>query len=376
MRVDLVVVGAGVVGLGHALEAVSRGLSVAVVEREDRPLGASVRNFGHGCITAQSDAAHPHAVASRERWLRLAREAGFWAGETGTVVVARAGDELEVLRSLAAERNGDGIVMLTGKEADARAGTTGSVGGAHLMADIRVDPRTAAPAIARWLHHQGVVFRWSTSALSAESGGVRTSRGDIEADHVVVCVGHDLDRLFPDVADDVGLRRCSLRMLRVKAPAGRAVRPTASPAVLTGSSMLRYAALARQPAAVSVRDRMARDRPEFLDLDVNLMFTQHPSGDLLVGDTHEYGTSVDPFQPEHIDALLLDEMSGLLGARTLEVVERWQGVYASAPGEFLIRQPRARTTIVAVTSGIGMTTGLGLAAHVVDRIVAGFQPSA
>ncbi|TDE16103.1 TIGR03364 family FAD-dependent oxidoreductase [Jiangella asiatica] len=373
----MVVVGGGVVGLGHAVEAVARGLTVTVVERDDRPLGASVRNFGHGCVTAQSDAAYAHAVASRKRWLRLARTAGFWAGETGTVVVARADDELDVLRSLAAERAGDGVTLLTGAETDARAGTAGARGGAYLAGDIRVDPREAVPSIARWLAEQpGVTFRWSTTVLGVEPGGVRTSRGDIAADQVVVCVGHDVDQLFPQLAADAGVRRCSLHMLRVAAPDGRLLDAVTAPAVLTGLSMLRYSALARQPAAARVRERLTSQRPELLDLEVNLMFTQHPGGDLLIGDTHAYGASVDPFAAEPVDQLILEETARLLGVASLRVQERWRGVYASAPGDFLVRHTAPGNTVVGVTTGIGMTTGLGLAAHVVDQLLAGRVPTA
>ncbi|MBA3781924.1 MAG: FAD-dependent oxidoreductase, partial [Nocardioides sp.] len=94
---DLLVVGSGIVGLGHAVEAVRRGLTVTLVEREDRVVGASVRNFGHSCATAQAGVALDLARASRERWLELGRHAGFWVGTTGTVVVARADDELVLL---------------------------------------------------------------------------------------------------------------------------------------------------------------------------------------------------------------------------------------------------------------------------------------
>ncbi|GAB3874804.1 hypothetical protein GCM10029964_017410 [Kibdelosporangium lantanae] len=101
---DIVIVGAGIVGLAHAVEAVDRGLSVVVVERDEWAAGASVRNFGHGCFTAQSGIALDRAMAARETWLRLAKQAGFWLADTGTVVVARADDELAVLTEFAHRR--------------------------------------------------------------------------------------------------------------------------------------------------------------------------------------------------------------------------------------------------------------------------------
>ena len=54
---EVVVVGAGIVGLAHAYHARDLGLSVVVVDRDDHATGASVRNFGHGCVTAQAGVA-------------------------------------------------------------------------------------------------------------------------------------------------------------------------------------------------------------------------------------------------------------------------------------------------------------------------------
>src|SRR5262249_15006366 len=103
---DLVVVGAGVVGLAHAIEAHARGLSVVVVERDARAVGASVRNFGHIGTTLQGGEAAAYAATARERWLSLAPKAGFEVLEVGTVVVARNEAELAVLREFAGEHPG------------------------------------------------------------------------------------------------------------------------------------------------------------------------------------------------------------------------------------------------------------------------------
>ncbi|WP_308280400.1 FAD-dependent oxidoreductase, partial [Pseudonocardia abyssalis] len=253
---DLIVVGAGIVGLAHAVEAVARGLSVTVVERDERAVGASVRNFGHGCVTAQTGEALAFGERARGTWLRMGRAAGFSAVETGTVVVARAAEELAALEELADERGADDVVLLDAAAVGGRVPVTGALGGAFLPRDIRVDPRAAAPAIAAWLARQpGVTFHWATPVLGVDEGVVRTGRGELRADRVVVCTGHDLDRLLPEVAEEAGLQRCVLQMLQVRAPGLRI-----DPAVLTGSSMLRYPALSRTAGARALRGRWADER--------------------------------------------------------------------------------------------------------------------
>lgn len=364
-RVDLLVVGAGILGLGHALHALARGARVAVVERDERAVGASVRNFGHCCTTAQRGDALDYALAARADWLRLAKEVGFWIRDAGTVVVARADDEYAVLEDLHAER-ADDVLLLDADEVRRRVPLADEaiVGGAWLPLDLRIDPREACPAIAGWLADAGVRFHWSTSVLGVEGGTVRTNRGNLRADKVVVAVGHDVDRLYPDVAETHGLRRCSLHMLQLADPIGTEV----APALLTGWSMLRYDGFSVSPALTRVRERLTAADPDATAAGLNLMFTQRPDGDLVLGDTHEYGRTLDPFRPEAHDNLLLDRARRLFGAPAPRVRQRWLGVYASAPAPFLTAAPAADVRVVSVTSGIGMTTGFGLAERVVDDL--------
>lgn len=353
-------VGAGIVGLAHAWHAARAGLDVVVVERDGYAVGASVRNFGHVCTTAQAGEVLEVALQAREDWLHLGRDAGLAVRQDGTVLVARTAAEESLLQQFA-EVRGDSVRPLTAEGAGELLGLlpVGVRSALHLTADLRVDAPAALPAIAAHLERLGVRFLWRTAVLDLGDGVVVTTRGTIAAASTVLAVGHDVDRFFPGLADDHGLLRCRLRMLEVDAPGGALV----APALLTGTSMLRYDGLSSLPAAEAVREEVRAARPELLEQVVNLMLTQRPDGRLVIGDTHHYGVVEDPFEDERSDELVLAEAGRLLGA-DLVVRRRWRGVYASAPTPFLVRSPREGVTVVSVTSGIGMTTALGLARRV------------
>jgi glycine/D-amino acid oxidase-like deaminating enzyme len=92
------------------------------------------------------------------------------------------------------------------------------------------------------------------------------------------------------------------------------------------------------------------------------MFTQRPDGSLIVGDSHRYGATMDPFQSEAASEILLAEIERILGVAELRIVERWQGIYASSPQHpYLIAEPVPGVTTAIVTSGVGMTISFGLA---------------
>ncbi|MBO2464755.1 TIGR03364 family FAD-dependent oxidoreductase [Actinomadura violacea] len=362
--VDLLVVGAGVVGLAHAVEAHLRGLRVAVVERDAFAAGASIRNFGHICVTAQDGDALRYALAGRERWLWLAAKAGFDAAEAGTLVVARRPEEMAVLEEFAAVRGVEQVRLLDAAAVARHLPGPEALGGAHLPLDLRLDSPTAVPAVAGWLAGQGVPIAWRTSVLSVEPGLVRTSRGDVRAARTVLAVGHDLDRLLPDVAEAAGMTRCLLRMLEVAPPDGLRV----APGVLTGLSLLRYGGFAGRPSAEGLRDAVAAEAPELLDAGMNLMFTQRPGGAIVLGDTHHYSPTHAPFDDEAMAELLLREGARLFGAPSLRVLRRWRGQYASSAAGVLDAAVADGVRAVSVTSGIGMTIAHGLAPAVLDSL--------
>ncbi|MCU1415371.1 MAG: hypothetical protein JWN80_2711 [Microbacteriaceae bacterium] len=353
---DVLIVGAGIAGLAHAAAAHARGLSVTVIDRDSRAVGASVRNFGHACVTAQSGELLELALVARERWLHYSGLAGFFSVESGAIAVARSAEELAVLDELSASRE-PGQVRLIGADAvrsELSSGDAAIVGGAVLRDDVRVDPREAVGTLAAWLESQGITFLWRTSYF----GGDQTSRGPIRAGRTIVCVGHDLDYVYPELAAEHEIERCALQMTRIEAPGARRI----APAVLTGTSMLRYPAFTETTAAVALRAKIAADAPDLVSIGANVMFTQRPDGSIIAGDSHRYDATMDPFQREATTGLLLGRIAEVLGVPSVTVVERWQGVYASSPQHpYLIEEVSPGVTAVGITSGVGMTISFGLA---------------
>ncbi|MFF5624091.1 TIGR03364 family FAD-dependent oxidoreductase [Microbacterium sp. LWH10-1.2] len=354
-RADVVVVGSGIVGLGAAYAAVRRGLRVTVVDRADAPVGATIRNFGHLCIGAQTGEARRYADLSRELWMMLSRDAGFWLRESGTLVAARHRDELAVLEAA----DGDDIRMLDADELLRLAPLRpeGLLGGAHIATDLQTDPRTAASAIVRHLADLGVSFLFRTAVTSIAAGRVGTTRGAIEAGQIVVAVNHDLDQLLPEIAERVGVERCALDMMRAAVTLRH---PLAAP-LLTGWSLVRYGRFAGSAEAAALRERLHAERPDLAAIDLNQMYTQLPDGTLIIGDSHATSAAPPPFQPESAFDAFLTEARALFDMPEPRVIERWQGVYAKGPQEFLVERPEEGVLVLAATTGIGMTTGLGLA---------------
>jgi FAD dependent oxidoreductase TIGR03364 len=366
---DLCVVGAGIVGLAHAHEGRRRGLRVVLVERNPRAVGASVRNFGHAFVAGIGDGEDLEcALRARERWLQLGLRAGIALRSGGTLVVARAEDELAVLEGAAANAR-RGARMLTAAQAGELAPIpTGELCGAlHGTLDLGVDPRSAVAALAALLERDaGARVEWGAAVHEVAPGEVRAGAVTVQAPRIVICPGPAYAELPLPLRDGLAdLTLCKLQMLRIAAPGGRGY----APALMTGLSTIRYPAFTAQPGCERVRERLAAERPELVAAGIHLIVTQLPQGDLIIGDTHDYGDTPSPFREERLDELLLAEARRLLGAGALEVRERWIGIYPSAPGRhFVVTTPFEGARVVEVASGLGMTMALGHAATVLDEI--------
>ena len=364
-KFDLVVVGAGIVGLAHALAGVRRGLSVAVVDRESEAVGASVRNFGFVTVTGQQQGdCWRRARRSRDIWLEVAPEAGIRVEHEGLLLVAQRPEAMTVLEAFRATEMGADCALLT---ADAAAQKYAPIlsgrpiaGALYSPHERRVESRDAVPRLARWLEEKkGVAFRRRCLVKSVEPGRVVTTEGDLLAPRTVVCPGDDLLTLFPERIAALGITRCRLHMMKVM-PGDTAFRLPS--AVMSDLSLVRYLGYAELPEAAALRSRLEREQPEALANGIHLIAVQGADGGLIVGDSHHYGFSPSPFSPEAVDELMLGELHAVLNVPRARVAERWVGTYASLPDKLMVREaPAPEIRLVIVTSGTGASTAFAIA---------------
>ena len=355
-KFDLIVVGRGIVGLAHALAGGRAGLRVAVIDRETRSIGASVRNFGFVTVTGQqAGITWRRARRSRDVWAELAPEAGIAVLQRGLLMCARRPEAAAVLAEFAAGEMGRGCELL-GRDALPAGLNAGVLAALRSPHELRVESRDAVPLLAAHLSSRyGVTFLPRAAVLGIERGRVHTARGEVAADRIVACPGSDLTGLFPEAVAARGVTLCKLHMLRVAAPAT----PLAAP-VMSDLGLVRYLGYAT-PSLPALRARLEAEQAQFLADGIHLIAVRGADGSLVVGDSHHYDDSPDPFQPRDVDDRILAELSAVLDLPRPEVLERWVGVYPSGPEPAFVEAVAPGVRLVMVTSGTGASTAFGLA---------------
>jgi D-hydroxyproline dehydrogenase subunit beta len=373
---DLAVVGAGICGLAHALAAARRGKRVVVIDRDAQSNGASVRNFGFITVTGQQEGAcWRRAMRSRDVWAEIAPLAGIPVLQRGLLTVARRPAARAVLEEFCATEMGRDCRVLEPPEVAARYDglRTDTIAGAlHSPHELRVESRDAIPRLAAYLaERHGVTILRDTAVQAAAPPRLETSRGPVMAEAVVVCPGDDFRTLHADRLATYGLTRCKLHMMRVR-PERHDPR---LPPVMSDLGLVRYLGYAERPAATTLKAELEAEQGPHLAHGVHLIAVRSADGSLVVGDSHHYATTPDPFAPTAVDDFILDEYGQVFAGPPPTVVERWTGTYASAPDRLmLVDRPSDALRIVVVTSGTGASTSFAIAEEVVAELFGGDAP--
>ena len=206
-RVDVVVVGGGIIGLATADALMTRlpGVTVSVLEKE-----ASVathqtgRNSGvvhAGIYYAPGSMKADLAVRGGDRLIEFCAEHGIAHDRCGKLVVATTDAQRPRLDALAerARANGVAVTSLTPDAAREHEPHVACVAALHVAATGRADFAGVAHALAERIIAEGGEVRTGTTAGRARPtpGGwkVETTSGSVHARFLVGCAGLHADRV-------------------------------------------------------------------------------------------------------------------------------------------------------------------------------------
>jgi FAD dependent oxidoreductase TIGR03364 len=369
MRVTIV--GGGILGTAHALEAVGRGHEVVQLERESEARGATVRNFGLIWVSGRATDELAAALRARELWEKLGAEIpGIGFRSAGSLTLLRTDREVAVADEVVGRADAEcrGFTMLGPAEAralnPALRGTY--LAGLHCSRDAAVESGAALPAMREYMAATGrYKFLPHTEARSVDGQTVLDDHGDRhDGDLILVCVGAAHGGLVRELAGDLPVRRVRLQMMQTE-PLGEPL----TTAIADGDSFRYYPGFAG-----TALDNLRRNEPQDAVADehrMQLLCVQRLNGGLTIGDTHEYD---EPFAfdvSEAPYAYLVDVVEQFLGRALPPIGQRWAGVYSQCvdPHQLVCRTSLDEGVwVITGPGGRGMTLGPALAEQTADMV--------
>ncbi|WP_299533436.1 TIGR03364 family FAD-dependent oxidoreductase [Ulvibacterium sp.] len=376
---DLIVIGGGVLGTFHAYHAIKKGLAVALIEKNETPQGATVRNFGQVVPSGMNGKWQKFGRESLKIYKDIQSKFDVSVRQEGTVYLASNEDEIRLLEELSEinKKNDYSSRLLTKKECLQNYPTLREdyvKAGLFFPEEVIVEPRLMINRLHAYLVELGLELYTNTEAIECHSlvdyVSVHTAKGDtFSAGEVIICNGSDFKTLYPLLFNESDLEISKLQMMQTKSQGTSCVKGS----VLTGLSIRRYEAFAECPSFKAVK---AKEEPNSFEKKwgVHILFKQAVDGSIILGDSHEYAPA------EHMDDLgfdinmdidrfILNEAQKIMDLPTYEIQNRWTGRYSQCKNSDIYQRTIDNNIhIVTGIGGKGMTGSAGFAKENINSI--------
>ncbi len=360
----IVVVGGGVMGTLHAYIALERGAEVVHLERDQVPVGASVRNFGLIWVSGRAEGRETElALRARELWQAIAEDVpGIKFRANGSFTLLASDEELEVAQRALSRPDAvaRGFSLMNRDEVLARnpAAQGRYLAGLHCERDAAVESRLALAALrhamiasGRYGYHPG------RELTNLRDGAAVDHRGEVHAgDRVYVCVGASLSGFTRELFESEPLRSVRLQMAETEPLADSLTTSVANGDTLRYYPRFRADALEVLPE----QDTTAAH------YGLQVLMQQRCHGGVTIGDTHE-GERPGIFDaPDRPMDMILAAARSLIGPALPRIERRWTGVYhqmdpARSDDVYLRREAARHVTLITGAGGRGMTLAPAIA---------------
>jgi len=365
---DLLIIGGGIMGTFHAYHALQAGLKVALLERDQRPQGATVRNFGQIVPSGLDSSWQPLGRHSLQLYRQIQAEVDISLRAQGSVYLTSNEEEMTLVEELSAinRQNGYASQILTSAQCRERfPGLKASYcqGGLFFPEEINLDPRLAIHRILRFLAEQkGLAYFSGTLAVGIEDAKgaceVRAADGrQWRASQILICNGSDFKFLFPELFRRSDIQVVKIQMLQTVCQPTQRIPGS----ILTGRTIRRYESFRECPSFPGIKAREPKETP-FVRHGIHILFKQAADGSVIVGDSHTYAPVAREdelgFDVEaEINDLILREAREILELESWKIQRVWFGKYGQHPAGIFQERVSERVHIVTGIGGKGMTVG-------------------
>ncbi|MDO6818005.1 TIGR03364 family FAD-dependent oxidoreductase [Zobellia sp. 1_MG-2023] len=378
-KYDLIVVGGGVLGTFHAYHAVNKGLKVALLEKDAKPQGATVRNFGQVVPSGMDSKWQLYGRESLNIYKHIQSKFDISVRQEGSIYIASNEEETQLLLELNAINLANSYTskLLTKEEClemypGLRADYVKM--GLFFPEEVMVEPRLMIGKLQAYLEEVGMdVFMNKTvvecNALTNWVQVHTTDNTSLSAAKVIICNGSDFKTLYPSLFAESDLIVSKLQMMQTKHQPNYKL-PSS---ILTGLSIRRYEAFSECPSYASIK---AKENSEAFEKKwgVHILFKQATDGSVIIGDSHEYAPAA---RMDHlgmdlnmdIDNFILKEAKKIFDLPTYQIQNRWYGLYSQCKEEDIYQHTIDRNIhIVTGIGGKGMTGSSGFAKENINSI--------
>ena len=373
----LIVIGSGVMGAFHAFHAARLGQRVLLLEKDNYPVGATVRNFGQVVPSGLAGRWFEYGRRSLEWYKELQAKTDLTVRQEGSVYVASDADEWQLANELhdKYQREGYACELLSAAQTLEKYDFLQKnypVGALYFPEEVSVDsPVFMRRFLGYCVEQMGVVYRSNSTVLACEPAlnevtVVLANNEKIKAERVIICSGSEFRLLYPDLFAQTNLVVSKLQMLQTVQMPQIKIRGN----ILTGLTIRRYEAFADCPsyAALQTPEHYA----ELKKWGVHILFKQALDGSIITGDSHEYAdvNHVDDLGFHlngYISSLILNEAQRIVTLPITKIATEWAGFYAQTTDEIFEFDVSDRIRIITGIGGKGMTSSAGYAEASVGR---------
>jgi len=377
---DCIIVGAGALGSFHAFHALKKGLHVLLLEKDEKPLEATVRNFGQAVPSGmRSGKWQDYGRRSLEIYKAIQSACNISVRQNGTVYLASNPVEQTLIEELATINEKQAYTsQVLDKETclDKYPGLRASycIGGLFFPDEVTIEPDQLIYTLLAYLTEQmGLVYKTQQLITSVVSKGdyneVEAADGTVyRGTKVIVCSGRDFQALYPTLFYKSDIEVSKLQMMRTTPMEGYRLPGS----VLGGLSIRRYESLHECPSYEKLHATSID--ANFRKWGVHVLFKQAIDGSIIMGDSHEYADARRAGElgfdnKQVINDIILEEAQRMFTLPHWHIATYWNGYYAQRKGhDIFCEEVEPNTWIVTAIGGKGMTGSAGFSEKNIQNI--------